>query len=91
MFRYISDNLKTKDWEERLRSSREKQQEELKRKMNDLREAFVRAEEFRKKQEEEKKKKMEDMRKKEEKHRAVVEERRKRRLEEENVNTIFLG
>lgn len=77
---------KNKEKEERLRLVREKQQEELKRRMEGLREANSRSEEFRKRLEEDRKRRVERLRQTEEEHRVIVENRRKRIIEEENVS-----
>lgn len=94
-FFYLLDNVlgaqKSKEKEERLRLVREKQQEELKRRMEGLREANSRSEEFRKRLEEDRKRRVERLRQTEEEHRATVENRRKRILEEENVSQSNLG
>jgi len=69
---------------------REKQAEEQKKKLEELREAQRRAQDIREKQLQERQRKILEQRRREEEHRALVEERRRRMEQEENEKRVAL-
>lgn len=84
----LADPAKQKEREERIRIAKEKAAGDRQKKLEELRDAQKRSEDFRKKQEEDRRRKLLESRKRDEEHRHTVEERRQRLLLEENVSQL---